>query len=297
MMHDRFKQLIAILILSFCFNLQAKTADYTTAMVQNDTLKDKAAKKTQRKAEREKLRNSNDRFKISFDYVYAKLDTEVSFELPAGNLNSVIGLENDLGLPSNSYFFTGSFLYRITPSSGLYTQYYGINRKETSQTQKDLIFKDETIPAGTDVEAHFNTQVISTGYLYSVLKDPNAYLGFYFNIYFMFVETGLQSAYGFQDLNVELIAPLPNFGILASFKLNKWLYFNGNIGFFALKLDDFGGSIHNYDFTFMAKPVHWLGIDLSYQVFDVMVEFPSDDINTEIDYNFRGPSIGLSFFF
>ena len=113
----------------------------------------------------------------------------------------------------------------------------------------------------------------------------------------MFVETGIESVYGFQDLDVELLAPLPNFGILASFKLNKWLYFNGNIGFFALKLDDFGGSIHNYDLTLMAKPVNWLGIDLSYQVFDVMVEFPSDGINTEIEYNFRGPSIGLSFFF
>ena len=296
-MYDLFKQLIAVFILSLCFNLHARTADDATTIIRNDTLKDKAAKKAQRDAERLELRNSNDRFKISFDYLRAKLETELSFELPTGNLNSVISLENDLGLPSNSYFFTGSFLYRITPRSGLYAQYYGINRKETSQTQRDLIFKGEIIPAGTDVEAHFNTQVISTGYLYSVLKDRNAYLGFYLNIYFMFVETGIQSAYGLQDLDVELLAPLPNFGILASFKLNKWLYFNGNIGFFALKLDDFGGSIHNYDLTLMAKPVNWLGIDLSYQVFDVMVEFPSDGINTEIDYNFRGPSIGLSFFF
>lgn len=291
------KQLLVILVFIFCFNLQAFGLNHSTEIIHVDTLKTKADKELERKNERDKLRNSNNRFKIGFDYIYAKLETEIAFELPERNLHSVISLENNLGLPSNSYFFTGSFLYRMTPSSGIYAQYYGINRKESSQTEHDLIFKDKFIPAGTDVEAHFNTQVISTGYLYSVLKDPNAHLGFYFNIYFMFLETGIQSDYGYQDLNVNLVAPLPNFGILASFKLNKWLYVNGNIGFFAISLEDFGGSLHNFDLSFMARPVHWLGIDISYQAFDVRVEFPSDDINTRIDYNFRGPAMGLSFFF
>lgn len=297
MKNSKFKPLILVFVLIVFFNLQAFGLNHSKGIVQVDTLKSKAEKKLERKNARDIFKTNNKRFKIGFDFVYAKLDTEVSFELPEGNLFSVISLEKDLGLPSNSFFFTGSFLYRITPSSGIYAQYYGINRKEKTQTERNLIFQGEIIPAGTEVEAHFNTQVISTGYLYSVLKDPNAHLGFYFNIYFMFLETGVQSAYGYQDLNVELLAPLPNFGILASFKLNKWLYFNGNIGFFALKLDDFGGSIHNYDIAFMAKPVDWLGIDISYQAFDVMVEFPSDDINTKIEYNFSGPSMGLSFFF
>ncbi|MDN3641911.1 hypothetical protein QWY87_04320 [Lutimonas halocynthiae] len=296
-MKDSIYKQVLTFVFIFCLNLQAFGLSHSMGVIPIDTLKSKADKKLDRQNERDIFKSNNKRFKISFDYVHATLDTEISFELPEGNLHSVISLENDLGLPSNSYFFTGSFLYRITPSSGLYAQYYGINRKENTQTKRDLIFKGEIIPAGTDIEAHFNTQVISTGYLYSVLKNPDAHLGFYFNIYLMFLETAVQSAYGYQDLNVELVAPLPNFGILASFKLNKWLYFNGNIGFFALKLEDFGGSLHNLDIAFMAKPVDWLGIDLSYQVFDVMVEFPSDDINTKIDYNFRGPSIGLSFFF
>ncbi len=151
---------------------------------------------------------------------------------------------------------------------------------ESSQTDKDYIFKNDTIPAGTDVKAHFNTQVISAGYLFSVLRDPNAFLGFYFNIYFMFLETGVKSDLGSINSNVKLAAPLPNLGILASFRLTKWFNLNGGVGFFSLNTSDFGGSLYNFDISLMTKPLPWLGISLSYQEFDVSVTFPSDDINT-----------------
>ena len=278
-------------------NLYAIETNYLTNSVSGDTVKNKEIKKKERKEERVTLRHSPNRFGIKVNYVYAFLDTEVSFQLAKGNLSSTLSLENNLGLPSSRFFFTGSFLYRITPRSGIYAQYYGINRAKNSQTDRQYIFKKDTIPEGTNINVYFNTQVISAGYLLSVLRDPDAFLGFYFNIYFMLVETGVKSNIGDRSPNVELIAPLPNFGIIATFKLNKWLYLNGEIGFFSLHTSTFGGSLHNFNLSLIARPVHWLGINLSYQEFDVRAEFPSDNINTVVDYNFRGPSIGLSFFF
>lgn len=291
-------QLTVLMVIFFASaNLYAFEANFLTDSVSVDTVKSKEAKKKERQEERVQLRHSHNRFGIKFNYVYAFLDTEVSFDLDRGNLNSTLSLENNLGLPSNSFFFTGSFLYRITPRSGIYAQYYGINRAENSQTSSDIIFLRDTIPEGTDVKVYFNTQVISAGYMFSVLRNPDAFLGFYFNIYFMLLETGVKSEIGDRSPNVELIAPLPNFGIIATFKLNKWLYLNGEIGFFSLHTSTFGGSLHSFNLSFMARPVKWLGINLSYQEFDVRAEFLSDNIRTDVDYNFRGPSIGLSFFF
>jgi hypothetical protein len=285
------------MILFVSLNVSAMQLDYSTYFVVSDSVKDKEAKKVERQEERIQLRHSHNRFGLKFSYVYAFLDTELSFELPHGNLNSTLSLEQNLGLPENSFFFTGSFLYRITPRSGIYAQYYGINRSENSQTTEDIIFLRDTISAGTNINVHFNSQVVSAGYLFSVLRSPNAFLGFYFNIYFMYVETGVNSDGGFINSNVKLIAPLPNLGILASFKLSKWLYFNGSVGFFSINTSSLGGSLHNFDLSLMARPIHWLGLSLSYQEFDVRMEFPSDDVNTVVDYNFRGPAVGLSFFF
>lgn len=289
--------LILSLLLFVGVNVYAEKAFYLTSEVLNDTTKSKETKKKKRELERIQLRHSHSRFSIKFGYVYAFLDTKVSFDLPEGNLSTTLSLEQNLGLPGKSLFFTGSFLYRITPRSGIYTQYYGINRSESSQTDKDYSFKTDTIPAGTDINAHFNTQVISTGYLLSILRDPDAFLGFYFNVYLMFLETGVNSEIGSINENVEFVAPLPNFGLIASFKLTKWLYLNGGVGFFSLHTSYGGGSLYNFDISLMARPVRWLGINLSYQEFDVRVDFPMNDVYTVIDYNFRGPSVGLSFFF
>lgn len=69
------------------------------------------------------------------------------------------------------------------------------------------------------------------------------------------------------------------------------------VGFFSLNTRDFGGSLYNFDLSLTAKPIRWLGISLSYQQFNVRVYFPSDEINSTVEYNFRGPSLGLTFIF
>ena len=290
-------RLLLLMALIVYTNLHASGAYFVTGVVSGDTLKDKEIKKSERQAERIQLRNSHKRFGVKLGYVYAFLNTDISFESANRNLSSTISLENDLGLPSNSFFSTGSFLYRITPRSGIYAQYYGINRVKNYQTDRDYIFLRDTIPGGTEVKAYFNTQVISAGYLLSILKDPNAFLGFYFNIYLMFLDTGVKSDLGAINANVRLTAPVPNFGLLASFRLTKWLNMDGEAGFFSVSTATFEGALYSFNISLMAKPARWLGISLSYQEFDVRCLFPEEKINTVVDYNFRGPSVGLSFIF
>ena len=290
-------RLLLLMALIVYTNVHASGAYFVTGVVSGDTLKDKEIKKSERQAERIQLRNSHKRFGVKLGYVYAFLNTDISFESANRNLSSTISLENDLGLPSNSFFSTGSFLYRITPRSGIYAQYYGINRVKNYQTDRDYIFLRDTIPGGTEVKAYFNTQVISAGYLLSILKDPNAFLGFYFNIYLMFLDTGVKSDLGAINANVRLTAPVPNFGLLASFRLTKWLNMDGEAGFFSVSTATFEGALYSFNISLMAKPARWLGISLSYQEFDVRCLFPEEKINTVVDYNFRGPSVGLSFIF
>jgi hypothetical protein len=290
---------LLLLLMAFvvCTHSYASGINYLTEPESGDTVKNKEIKKSERQAERIALRHSNNRFEFKTGFVYAFLNTDVSFEFDDKHLISILSLEDDLRLPSKDFFFTGSFIYRITPRSGIYAHYYGINRGENFQTNKEIIFRDDTIQINSDVKAYFNTQVISAGYLLSVLKDPNAFLGFYFNVYLMFVGTGVKADTGSIEADFNLAFPMPNFGLVASFKMNKWLYLNGNVGFFSLNTKTFGGSISSYNLDVMARPVHWLGISLSYQEFDVRVQSPSDHVTTVVDYNFRGPSAGLSFYF
>ncbi len=286
-----------VIIISVCSGLQAESIVNFPIEPAKDSLNSKESRKAARDEERDELRHSHSRFTIKFDNVYAKLNTTATFQINDGILNASLGLEDNLGLPGQKYFFTGSLAYRITPRSGLYAQYYGINRKETHVADQDYYFLDDTIAAGSTVTAFFNTQIVSAGYLLSVLKNSDAFLGFYFNLYIMKLSTGIASNTNNLDRNVDLFAPFPNLGVLVSFKVAKKLYIDGAMGFFSFNTKTFGGAVHSYDITLMFKPVRWLGINLSYKKFDVNVFFMEDSIKTTLDYNFSGPSVGLTFVF
>ncbi len=260
---------------------------------QDDSLTHKQIKKLKR----EEFKKTQERYFFKLGAMNARLDTEVSFEILNNFLTAKLGLEDNLGLPGKRTFFTAAFVHRFTPVSGLYTQYYGINRTENYSTEKDIIFQDDTIPAGTSSMAYFNTQVISAGYLLSLKQDPNAFLGAYINIYLMWLDTGVKSDIGSIDAKVRYAAPLPNFGLVAMFKLSKWLDLDANVGFFSLKLNDFDGTLYDFSARLVFKPAKWLGISLSYQEFDIRVSFPYEDINTTVDYNFRGPALGVNLSF
>ncbi len=260
---------------------------------QTDTLN----KKQIRAQKRIDFKKIEDRNYLRIGFVHAHLDTELSFELPDRYLIAKIGLEDDFGLPGKKTFITASYINRLTPSSGIYANYYGIDRSENRHTDRDIIFKDDTIPAGVKSTGYFNTNVVSIGYLYSIKQDPDAYLGAFINIYFMWLDTGILSEIGDIDTKVRLVAPLPNVGLIAMFKLTSWLYLNGDVSFFSLYTKDFSGSLYSFSAKLLFKPTRWLAFDLSYQEFDIRVIFPYEEINTTVDYNFRGPALGMSFFF
>ena len=172
---------IAILI---CISISAiaDNNNYLPEDLSQDSLKKsethkekKANRKEKKKADIQTMKDLHSRFILSLNSVFASLDTRVTFKGPNNILNLSLGLEDNLGLPSNRIFIAASFMYRITPRSGLYLEYYGINRKETHTTTEEFYWKEDTIEIGSSFSAYFDTQVASAGYMLSALKDPDAF--------------------------------------------------------------------------------------------------------------------------
>lgn len=288
-------RILASLILSFLIFSISNAQEAIN--ISKNTVTDSISKKEQRKIRRINFRHTQDQFIINLSNVQANLKTDISFALPNDILSANISLEDNLGLPSRKIFSSSSFIYRITPRSGLYLEYYRINRDSERETSRDYIFGWDTIPQGTKTTAYLNTQVISAGYLLSVMETPNVYLSAYFNLYFMQLKTGVNSDIGNIHGKVSFTAPLPNFGVIADFRFKPWLSFNTKIGFFSLNTEEFKTSIFSFNAAFCFKPLDWLGITVSYQEFDIELYFPANQINTTINYNYRGPGLGVLFTF
>ena len=271
----------------------------------SDHLTNKEHRKEIKEERKAALKASHKRFVLKGSSVFSNLSTDLVFGIPYtdGLLSGNISLEDDFGLAAHKTFFTGSFLYFITPRSGLYAQYYGINRQNSHTTTKEYTFLGQTIPAGLDITAYFNTQVFSVGYLLTILRDSKVFLGAYFNVFLMDLGTGVYTEERKIDETLEYLLPLPNFGLIANFEITSWLYFDAAVGFFALDLKDiyFSGSVYNVNAALIFKPIEWFGLSLSYEMFDVSVSDQYDIGDTyipyTIKYNFSGPALGLSFDF
>jgi hypothetical protein len=172
--------------------------------------------------------------------------------------------------------------------------YYGFNRKNDHFTKQDIIWEGDTIPAGTRSQVYFRTQVFSAGYLLSILKNQDSFLGSYINFYIMPLDLGLRTQITNKDYNLSVIVPLPKIGIVAMFKLTNWLSVYGNAGFFSLYTKSLGGYIQDLNISFPIKITRWLGISANYQYMFVHAIFPDQKIDTYVDYKFQGPAVGVT---
>ncbi len=299
-----------ILILAIVFitnSMHANNYLYEKAITDSTKHSNRKLTKSEKKAEKKKkkaegiklLKDTHSRFLISYDYVFAKLNTRVTFNGPNGILNLSLGLEDNLGLKKYASFSSIAFVYRITKHSGFYANYYGINRNKTFTAQEDLIFLGDTIKAGSSINTYFDTHIASAGYIFSALSNPDAYLGFYANLYVIFLKTGISANKESRSGELNYTMPLPNIGFVGSFKLTNWLLFHGAMGVFSLNTENYGGLIYDLSIALGFQPFKWAAINLSYKEFNIKLY--NNNIENQIDaiveYNFKGPAIGLTFKF
>lgn len=254
-------------------------------------------KKEIRKAKHIEARKELKRHLIfNFSTTYAFLKTQVRFITPQGLLSFQVGLEKNLKMPDKQMFFSGSMVYRITPRSGLYAMYYGLNRQTTKVLQEDIYLPNDTILAGSYVDSYFNTHVYSFGYMYSILTGEKSFLGVFFNVYLMNIKTGIESdIIRNREYDYHFLAPLPNFGMITDFELKKWFHLGGSFGlFFVNSIDGVGGSIQDFHIYTSFYPVDWMAFRLGYQVFNVVVTSREDEYKLNVSYNFKGPSFSLT---
>ena len=292
------RALIILFAISLCLgSFNATAAYYSISRVVQDSIPVQSKKEKKEKA-KQALEDSHQRLFVDVNFVYAKLNTSLTFDLVNSIFSANINLEDNFKLPATRLFFTASLIYRFTPRSGIYVAYYGISRKATFTTEKDYIFLGHTIPTGVNGEAFFDTRVLSAGYLLTILQKEHAFLGAFFNVYVMNLTTGFKAEHHLDfDAKLGLTLPLPSFGLAAIFPVKKWFRIHANVGWFGLSFEDLGGSISSFNFRLEFKPIRWLGLNLSYQSFDINVYDIQDGINFIVDYNFKGPALGVSVVF
>lgn len=282
-----------LLILVFFARSQTNIAKDSLEIIKHHKEKN-TEQKTYRKEKRKQI---DQHFRIAIVGTYADINSMIRFEAPGGLISAQLDFERHLGLEEKKFIYSGSFIYRITPRSGLFALSYRLHRKSEYELKRDISFLGDTIKKGALISGYFNTQVLSIGYLLTLLETKKSFLGAYFNMYVIKVDAGVYSDVFHVNKSTGLFTPLPNFGILAIFQLKKWIALSGGVGIFFLNVDGMNGSFHDAHALIEFSPTKWLSLSFGYYLFDVDVGWPVGDFRAYAEYNFQGPSVGLNFRF
>jgi hypothetical protein len=231
---------------------------------------------------------------------------ETKIRLDATDLpGTEFSFENDLGIDDNDLSPVARFSYRFGRRSSLSLTNFDLNRSGTSESRISITLPhpddpDETyvIEADVIVDSMFNAETVVLSYGYSFVNNPAAEFALRFGVHFTDIKLGLATPNQpeIPDTSEAVLAPLPTFGILGGYRFGENWYIAADLGYFALEIDNFDGSITSGTLGVTWQPFKHVAFNMNYQYFEVDVSVTSDEfggVGGSFIWEYTGPAVDV----
>lgn len=248
---------------------------------------------------------TGDRWSIGAGYFVPDLDTKLLVTDSSGNLGTGISFEQNLGLSDNEG--TGMLFvdWRFFKRHAVSYRYFELKRSATTNSSVSIRVGEEVFDVNLPITSFFDITAHEISYSYSLLFDQKKELFVGAGISIQDLALGIQGTESSpnpgETINSTLAstAPLPtlNMGFDYAFS-DKWL-FQSRLGWLAVELDfaadkDLSGEIINANAGVLWKAFENVSFLAKYQVFDVDVEYVNAGVRFAVDYNYKGPVLGVA---
>jgi len=151
-----------------------------------------------------------DHFYIRAAYYAPKFDTNFRVDpsnAPPGTTGTPVNAENDLGLDHRQHKGRVDFMFRLRERNKVRVDYYEANRTGSQVLANDVVFGNQTFPAGQTAVTSFDLQQFDITYTYSFIRNSRFEVGAGLAAYFLQVDViGQVPA---QNLRQEVSAATP----------------------------------------------------------------------------------------
>jgi hypothetical protein len=246
------------------------------------------------------------RFGIAAGVFAPDLDTTIVVTDANDIIGTGISFENNLGLDDSESTVLVDMDWRFFKRHTVSYRYFDLARSSTT-TGGGVTIKigDETFDLTLPIQSFFDITTNEIAYSYSILFDEKKELFVGFGISLQDIELGIQGTESAPNpgeiINSQLdsTAPLPtlNFGFNYAFS-DKWM-FQSILGWLAVELDlgadeDLSGQIINANVGVVWQAFKNVGFFANYQVYDVDVDYKDNDVRFAVDYDYKGPVLGVT---
>jgi len=126
---------------------------------------------------------------------------------PPGTTGTPVSAENDLGLPHREQQGVVDFMFRLRDRNKVQVGYFESNRSGSQVLANDVVFGNQTFPAGQLAQTTFDLQQFNITYTYSFIRNNRFEVGTGLALYFLQID--VIGAVPAQALRQEVTAATP----------------------------------------------------------------------------------------
>lgn len=245
------------------------------------------------------------RWSIGAGYFAPDLDTRIIVTDANQVVGTGISFERNLGLDDSKGTGLLFVKWRMFERHALAYRYFALDRSGTT-TGGSVTIKvgDEIFDLDLPIQSFFDITAHEIAYSYSLLFDEKKHFYLGLGLSMQDVALGIQGTESSPNpgellsVNLDSTAPLPTLNIGFDYAFNdKWLFVS-RLGWLAIELDvgtdeDLSGRIINANAGVQWNLFENVGLFAQYAVFDLDVDYTDAGVLFAIDYDYRGPVLGI----
>lgn len=236
-----------------------------------------------------------DRWTLRLGGYLMGLNTEVRLDSSIEDLGTTVNLEDDLGFSSSESVPRIALGLILGKRHEVSLGYFETDRDSTATISEEIDWGEEIFPIDVDITGFYTSTFIDGSYTYWFYSSENTALGINGGLVFAELEAGIGLAgagTGIEvsdDINTDV--PVPQLGFSGRSHLGKRFVFTGGLGYIALFIEDYSGSVATAAVAIEHRTWKNFGFGLGYVYSDYDIDAEDKDFLGSFNYNISGLEI------
>ena len=236
-------------------------------------------------------------FGIDLGVFFMDTDTTVRLDGSSGQ-GTEVNFEDDLGLESSDRFRIDGY-WRFADRHKVRFMYFDASSDSSRTITEEIIYGDTVYPVNATVTGELETTITEIAYEYAFMRRDNFELAGTIGLHNLSIKAKLHaeasSSGGSGGIDLDRTAdgdgPLPVIGLRGIWAISKHFYFDGQVQFFAVEIDEYDGRLEDYKFNFVWQPFQHFGVGLGYNSFVTRLEVDRKAFDGTLRWKYGGPLV------
>ena len=216
---------------------------------------------------------------------------------PPGTIGTPVNAENDLGLPHRENRGVVDFMFRLRDRNKMRVSYYETNRSGSQVLANDIVFGNQTFPAGQLAQTSFDLQQFDITYTYSFIRNSRFEVGSGLALYFLQIDViGQVQALNLRQ-EVTAATPFPALPLDLTWRLSSRWAATAQAAYLKVNTHDLGGWYLDTHADIQYRWVNNFAVGAGYSSIRTDLTHRNGSFPGVVNLSIKGPQLFVRFSF